>query len=94
MLDRLKQKWGVNSLNLFLILCTFALGGSLCGYLGRNILYLIGIQRGTFVYILLYIITLTLLWPLSVITVSLFLGQFSFFKNYLTKIKNRLLNKK
>jgi hypothetical protein len=89
MLEKLKQKWGVNNLNLFLIICTFALGGSLCGYLGRKLLFFIGIEKGSIQYIISYIIAMTLLWPLSVITISIVTGQFSFFKNYLAKIFKR-----
>lgn len=86
MFEKLKSKWGVNNLNLFLILCTFAIGGSLCGYLSRTLLALIGMERGSMIYIIVYIITMTILWPITVITVSIPFGQFSFFKNYLLRI--------
>jgi len=91
MFQKLKTKWGVNNLNLFLIICTFALGGSFCGFLGRKILTLIGIEKGSLVYIIGYIIAMTILWPFCVITISIFLGQYSFFKNYLKKIFKRFL---
>lgn len=93
MLNRLKTKWGVNNLNLFLILCTFAIGGSLCGFLGRKSLGLIGVDKSTSFYFPLYIIAMTLLWPLCVITVSIVTGQFTFFKNYLKKIFKRFSNR-
>ena len=86
MLDKLKTKWGVNNLNLFLILCTFAIGGSLCGFLGRKFLLLVGLERGNLIYWIGYIVAMTLLWPFSVITISILTGQFSFFKNYLKKV--------
>jgi len=90
MLDKLKTKWGVNNLNLVLILCTFALGGSLCGFLGRKALGLIGLEKGEILYWPSYILAMTLLWPLCVISVSIVTGQFTFFKNYLKKIKTKL----
>lgn len=93
MIDKLKQKWGVNNLNLTLIVCTFAFGGSLCGFLARNLLLLIEIEKGSIQYIALYILAMTLLWPVSVITVSIFLGQFKFFKNYLIKIYHKIFSK-
>ena len=89
MLERLKTKWKVNNLNLFLILCTFAFGGSLCGFLGRKLLLLVELERGTVFYWISYIVAMTMLWPLCVITVSLLTGQFAFFKNYLKKIFKR-----
>ena len=91
MLNRLKSKWGVNNWNLFLIICTFALGGSLCGFLGRKILAFIGIEKASLGYVPAYLVTMSILWPFSVISVSLLTGQFSFFKNYLTKIFKRNL---
>ena len=44
MLKKLQQHWGVNGLQVFLILLTFALGGSLCGYAGRKLLGLLDVD--------------------------------------------------
>ena len=93
MLQQLKQRWKVNTLNLILILCTFAIGGSLCGYATRKILTLLPIEKGV-IWIILYFILLTLLWPLCVLLISFPLGQFLFFKNYLIKVGKRLFQKK
>ncbi|MBL7788970.1 MAG: hypothetical protein JNL75_03960 [Chitinophagales bacterium] len=93
MLEKLKAKWGVNNLNLILILCTFAIGGSLCGFLGRKALGLLGCDKTTFFYWPAYILAMTILWPLCVITVSIFTGQFIFFRNYLKKIFKRFSGK-
>lgn len=89
MLEKLKKKWQVNNLNLFLIICTFAVGGSLCGYLGRGILNEFLIERN-FIYWVSYLLIITLLWPLCVFIVSIPLGQVSFFKRYIAKIFNKL----
>ena len=93
MLKKLQQRWKVNSINLFLIIATFALGGSLCGIAGRKILLLTGIEKGL-LWGLLYIIVITLLWPICVLIISIPLGQFSFFKNYLYKIWRRIKKNK
>lgn len=85
MLEKLKARWGVNGLNLILIIATFALGGSLCGYAGRKLLLFTGLERG-FSWIVLYILLITLLWPLCVLLISIPLGQFGFFKKYIRKI--------
>ncbi len=93
MFEKLKARWKVNGLNLLLIITTFALGGSLCGYLGRKLLLLTGLEKG-FIWILLYILLITLLWPLCVIIISIPLGQFSFFRKYLIKVWNKMSGKK
>lgn len=85
MLQNLKNRWMVSGLNLVFIICTFAIGGSLCGYAGRRILELTEIKN-EFVWIASYIILVSLLWPLCVLLISIPFGQFSFFKNYLLKI--------
>jgi formyltetrahydrofolate-dependent phosphoribosylglycinamide formyltransferase len=93
MLKKLKEHWGVNGLNLLLIICTFALGGSLCGYLGRKILAFTSLDKGV-VWVVLYILLITLLWPLTVLLVSIPLGQFSFFKKYIGKVLKRFTSSK
>ncbi len=93
MFDKLKARWKVNGINLLLIISTFALGGSLCGYAGRRILLLTGLEKG-FAWIVLYILLITLLWPLCVLLISIPLGQFRFFRSYIGKIWNKLRGKK
>ena len=89
MLKKLRKKWNVNGTQLVLILCTFALGGSMCGYLGRKILSATPLDKNALWYVL-YIVLITLLWPLCVLIISIPLGQFSFFKNYLARVARRL----
>lgn len=93
MLSKLKTKWKVSGIQLILILCTFAIGGSLCGYAGRRILGLIPLEKGI-VWWILYVLLITLLWPISVLLVSIFTGQFKFFKNYLGRMARRMKLKK
>lgn len=85
MFEKLKKRWQVNGLNLLLIIITFALGGSLCGYAGRKLLLWAGLERG-FAWVLLYILLITILWPLCVLLISIPLGQFSFFRKYVAKL--------
>lgn len=89
MFEKLQQKWKVNGWRLLLILVTFALGGSLCGYAGRKLLGFFSIESNL-VRIPLYIILVTVLWPVCVILISIPLGQFGFFRNYLKKIGRRM----
>lgn len=93
MFEKLKQRWKVNGLNLLLIISTFAIGGSLCGITGRKILAMTNLDKGA-LWIVLYILLITLLWPLCVLLISIPLGQFGFFKRYLGKIARRFKGKK
>jgi formyltetrahydrofolate-dependent phosphoribosylglycinamide formyltransferase len=93
MFTRLKNRWKVNSLNLVLIICTFALGGSACARVGKGILNLTSLEQG-FLWWFIYIILITLLWPICVLLISIPLGQFVFFKNYIQRIGAKLFNKK
>jgi len=92
MFNRLKEKWNVNWLQFALIFCTFAIGGSVCGYTGRKLLGLLSIEK-SILYYLIYIMLITVLWPLAVLVVSIPLGQFTFFRNYIRKIGRRILRK-
>lgn len=93
MFEKLKQRWGTNGINLLLIIATFALGGSLCGYAGRKILLFTGLEKGL-LWVILYILLITLLWPLCVLLISIPLGQFSFFRRYLLKVWGKISGKK
>lgn len=92
MFKKLQSRWKVNGWNLALILVTFALGGSLCGYAGRKLLLMTGLDKGP-LWIILYIILITLLWPVCVLLISIPLGQFVFFRNYINRIINKLRKK-
>ncbi len=93
MFEKLKAHWKVNGLNLLLIITTFALGGSLCGFMGRKLLLLTGLEKGFF-WFLFYMILVTLLWPFCVLIISIPLGQFSFFKKYIMKIWKKMTGSK
>lgn len=94
MFERLQKKWQLTGIQLLLVLTTFAVGGSLTGFLGRKLMDLIPVQQN-WLWVTIYIIVVTLLWPLSVLTVSILFGQYRFFTGYLKKMGRRigLLNK-
>jgi formyltetrahydrofolate-dependent phosphoribosylglycinamide formyltransferase len=89
MLERLQKKWKVNGWRLALIIATFAIGGSLTGYAARKLMPFLGIET-TWLWILIYILLVTLLWPVAVLLISIPLGQFSFFIKYIKKIGRRM----
>ena len=89
MFNKLQTRWKVNSGRLFLIIATFAIGGSLCGYTGRKLLSYTNIEKDI-LWAITYIITVTVLWPIAVLFVSIPLGQFSFFKRYLHNLFEKI----
>jgi hypothetical protein len=48
MFEKLQQKWKVSSLDLFLILCTFAVTGTSTAYVSRMITGWVGFDGQTF----------------------------------------------
>ena len=93
MFKKLQERWKVNMWNLLLILLTFALGGSACGKLSGILLNLWSNDK-TFIWWTLYVILVTILWPFCVLLISIPLGQFSFFKNYIQRIAKKIVGKK
>jgi formyltetrahydrofolate-dependent phosphoribosylglycinamide formyltransferase len=88
MFDRLKKKWNVNGVQLTLIICTFAIGGSLTGYTARKLLGTLSVDQG-WLWIVIYILLLTIIWPIAVYLISFPFGQSRFFTGYLKKIGKR-----
>ena len=92
-IGRLQAKWKVGNVQFWLIIVTFALGGSLSGRLCSKILNFLFLEKNV-AFWLVYPLVLTILWPFSVILVSFFTGQFSFFRGYLTRIASRFMGQK
>ena len=84
-IQSLQEKWKVRGSQFWLIMLTFALGGSLSGRLCSFLLNLVFLEKN-WAFWLVYPLFLTILWPFSVIFVSLFTGQFRFFKGYLSRV--------
>jgi hypothetical protein len=90
--NKLQEKWKISGWRFFLVLCTFALGGSLTGYLGKRLMNAFDISNPA-LYVLIYVLVVTLLWPLTVLAVSLPLGQFSFFLKYIGQLARKIIRK-
>ena len=88
-INKLQEKWGVGSIQFWLIILTFALGGSLSGRLTSFLLKLVFLDKN-WSFWLIYPLLLTILWPISVIFISFFTGQFRFFKGYLGRVGAKL----
>lgn len=93
-LQRMRLKWNVkNEWQVVIILIIFALGGSLCGFLGKKFLGLLAVENGLGKTVL-YILLVTLLWPFCVLLISIPFGQFSFFRSYIARMGRRIAGKK
>jgi hypothetical protein len=89
MFDKLKQKWKVSAFQLALILCVFAVGGSLTGWVSKKIMNLLSIEAD-WLWAIIYILLVTIIWPLMVLLVSVPFGQFRFFTNYTRKLGQKM----
>lgn len=85
MFEKLRKKWKVNVLQLVLIICTFAIGGSLTGYAAKKIMNLLSIGSD-WLWVILYLLLVTIIWPIMVLMISIPFGQFRFFSNYTRKL--------
>jgi uncharacterized protein DUF6787 len=89
MFEKLRQKWKVNVLQLVLILSTFAIGGSLTGYAAKKIMNLLSIGSD-WLWVIIYLLLVTIMWPIMVLLISLPFGQFKFFSNYTRKLGEKI----
>jgi hypothetical protein len=85
MFEGLQKKWKVGGLQLFLILCTFAIGGSATGFVAKKVMNAIAIRQD-WLWAIIYILLVTLIWPMMVLLVSIPFGQFRFFSGYIKKL--------
>jgi uncharacterized membrane protein YoaK (UPF0700 family) len=93
MFNNLQKKWKVRGWQLLLILIVFALGGSLTGYIGKKLMSVFEIEI-LVLYIIIYILIVTLIWPFAVLLVSIPFGQFTFFRKYIAGMGTRLFTRK
>ncbi len=89
MFEGLQKKWNVSGLQLVLILCTFAIGGSATGFVAKKVMNALAIGQD-WLWAVVYIILITLIWPLAVVIISIPFGQFRFFTAYIKKIGEKV----
>src|SRR5215813_3980150 len=89
MFERLQQRWKVGPLQIALIIISFALGGSLTGYTAKKIMDVLSVDKD-WLWIIVYILIVTIIWPLAVLVVGLFFGQFNFFIGYVTRLGRKI----
>lgn len=59
------------------------------GYVAKKIMNQVHISQD-WLWAIIYILLITILWPLAVLIVSIPFGQFSFFLKYIRKIGGRM----
>ena len=89
MFARLQQKWKVGPVQIVLIIICFALGGSLTGYSAKKIMDVLSVEKD-WLWTIIYILLVIVIWPLAVLIVGLFFGQFKFFKGYVTRLGQKI----
>src|SRR6185503_13097741 len=89
MFEKLRQKWKVGVFQLVLILFTFAIGGSLTGFAAKKIMNWLSIEAD-WLWAIIYILLITIIWPIMVLIISIPFGQFRFFSNYTRKLGQKL----
>lgn len=90
MFKRLREHWKVNNKGLILILCTFAVTGTLTAFLSRQITIWFDIERLSFLWWTLKLIVLLLGYQALILIVGFCFGMFQFFWNYEKKILRRM----
>ena len=89
MFEKLRLKWKVGALQLVLIIITFAIGGSVTGYTAKKIMNFLRIDMD-WLWAIVYILLITVIWPVMVILISIPFGQFRFFSNYTRKLIEKI----
>ena len=90
MFQRLKQRWKVNGLQLFLILCVFAITGTTTAYLTRQVTYWLNLTSSSAWYWVLKVVMLVFGYQVLILLFAIPFGQFRFFWNYEKKIWRRM----
>lgn len=85
-----KQRWNITSNNqLFVILIVFAITGSAAALLAKPILAFLGIvktENSIFLYCFLYLIIITPIYQILLLSIGTLFGQFAFFIKFEIKM--------
>ena len=90
MFQSLKDRWKVNNKQLFLILCTFVITGTLTAWLAQFVRELLSIDNYELLWWIIEIVTIVFGYQVIIFIVGFSLGMFPFFWRYEKKILRRL----
>lgn len=89
MFKKLQQHWGVNGWRFFLILCTFAVTGTVTAWVSRGITKWIDADKFSLIWWVLKVGVILIGYQLFILFFGFVFGQFSFFWKYEKKILAR-----
>lgn len=92
-MEKLKQRWNISTnWQLFVILLVFAVTGSTAGKFAGPILNALGLiwDDGKIIYSLCYVLIITPLYQVLLVTFGWLFGEFDFFWNFEKKMLKRL----
>lgn len=92
MFEKIKKRWKVGTFQFFLILCVFALTGSLTAIISRYVTNWVGLTSESALWkrALLRGSVLIFGYQVLILLISIPFGQFSFFWKYEKKILSRM----
>ena len=94
MFDHIKKKWNVGAVQLFLILCVFAITGTATAYITRMITEWFDLKNSSGWYWLAKAGVLIIGYQLIILLVSIPFGQFRFFWNFEKRMWRNLARRK
>ena len=97
MLDRLKEKWKIQSnIDLLAILIVFAINGSFAAWVANPVTSFIGLERGDTNAFIYWPVRILLIFPVYQLTLPLIgwcFGQFKFFWAFEKKMMERIIGR-
>ncbi len=96
MLEKLKDRWGINSnFQILIIFIVFSVTGSAAVYVKKIVFDVIGIDANTSLWIKIpmYILTILPSYQLLLLVIGTLFGQFRFFYNFQKKSFGRFVKK-
>lgn len=90
MFEKLKNHWKVSGFQLVLILCVFAITGTLTAWITRQITTWLEIEKYSLSFWVMKILVLVFGYQVLILLISIPFGQFSFFWKYEKKILRRM----
>lgn len=93
MIEKLKQRWGINSnWQVIIILIVFTITGSTSVFIAKPVIEFLGITKdlGGFIYWFLRILVIFPLYQILLISFGWIFGQYKFFWNFVRKFLSRM----
>ena len=94
MLEKLKQRWGIDSnFQILKIFVVFGITGSAAAWISAPLCNFLGISSANLniiIYWILRVVLITIVYKFILIFVAFLFGEFNFFWNFIKKFLSRL----